>query len=97
MQSLSQRILHTVHAAAQLLKRIEHPTMKPIELIAKQIQNSSRTNDVVLDPFGGSGTTLIACEHLKRKCLTMELDPRYCDVIVKRWEELTGLKAERLT
>lgn len=71
--------------------------MKPVELIAKQIQNSSRKNELVLDPFGGSGTTLIACEHLKRKCLTMELDPKYCDVIVKRWEELTGLKAERLT
>lgn len=94
---IDDRTQTTVMQYDKPAKSIEHPTMKPIELIAKQIQNSSRTNEVVLDPFGGSGTTLIACEHLKRKCLTMELDPRYCDVIVKRWEELTGLKAERLT
>lgn len=94
---IDDRTQTTVMQYDKPAKSIEHPTMKPIELIAKQIQNSSRTNEVVLDPFGGSGTTLIACEHLKRKCLTMELDPRYCDVIVKRWEELTGQKAERLT
>lgn len=71
----------------------EHPTMKPVELFAYQINNSSKEHDVVLDIFGGSGTTLIACEQLNRSCYTMELDPKYCDVIIKRWENLTGEKA----
>lgn len=72
----------------------EHPTMKPVKLIARQVRNSSKVGDVVLDVFGGSGSTLIACEQLGRRCLTMELDPHYCDVIVKRWEALTGRKAQ---
>ena len=72
----------------------EHPTMKPIELITRSINNSSRMNDLVLDAFGGSGSTLIACEQTKRKARLIELDPKYCDVIVTRWENLTGLKAE---
>lgn len=71
-----------------------HPTMKPIPLIAELVNNSSRPNEWVLDAFGGSGTTLIACEQLGRKCAMMELDPGYCDVIVKRWEEFTGREAE---
>lgn len=71
----------------------EHPTMKPIELIGYQISNSSKDGDIVADLFGGSGSTLIACEQLKRRCYTMELDPKYCDVIIKRWETLTGNKA----
>jgi len=71
-----------------------HPTQKPIELAARAINNSSKENDIVLDPFGGSGSTLIACEQLNRKCYMMELDPIYCDVIIKRWEQLTGGKAE---
>jgi len=73
----------------------EHPTMKPVKLIARLIRNSSKPGWTVLDPFGGSGTTLIACEQLGRKCLTMELDPQYCDVIIARWERLTGLTAEK--
>ena len=72
----------------------EHPTMKPVELIAYQMNNSTRKGDVVLDLFGGSGTTLIAAEQLERTCCIMELDERYCDVIIKRWETLTGQKAE---
>lgn len=72
----------------------EHPTMKPVKLIARQVRNSSKVGDVVLDVFGGSGSTLIACEQLGRRCLTMELDPHYCDVIIKRWETLTGGKAQ---
>lgn len=72
----------------------DHPTMKPIALCAKCIRNSSQQGDVVLDLFGGSGSTLIACEQINRRCYTMELDPVYCDVIVKRWEMLTGRKAE---
>lgn len=71
-----------------------HPTMKPVKLIGYEIQNSSRVGDTVLDVFGGSGSTLIACEQLNRKCRTMELDPNYCKVIIKRWEQLTGKKAE---
>ncbi len=71
----------------------EHPTMKPVSLCAKAIENSSKAGDIVLDLFGGSGSTLIACEQLSRTCYMMELDPIYCDVIIKRWENLTGQKA----
>ena len=74
--------------------KYEHPTQKPVDLVARAIQNSSKENDLILDLFGGSGSTLIAAEQTKRKCYTMELDPKYCDVIVKRWETLTGEKAE---
>lgn len=74
-----------------------HPTMKPIELVSKAIQNSSLPNDKILDLFGGSGTTLIACEQLNRNCYMMEIDPHYCDVIIKRWEEFTGEKAELIS
>lgn len=73
-----------------------HPTMKPLSLIKKQIRNSSREGEVVLDLFGGSGTTLMACEEMRRKCYMMEYDPRYASKIVRRWEEETGLKAERI-
>ena len=75
----------------------EHPTMKPLALLAYQITNNTKGEDLVLDLFGGSGSTLIACEQLGRKCCMMELDPKYCDVIVKRWEELTGGKAELIS
>jgi site-specific DNA-methyltransferase (adenine-specific) len=71
-----------------------HPTMKPVELMEYQILNNTKGQDVVLDLFGGSGSTLIACEKTGRKARLMELDPKYCDVIVKRWEEFTGKKAE---
>lgn len=74
----------------------EHPTMKPVNLMARLIRNSTRDGGVVLDTFGGSGTTLIACEQLNRKCLMMELDPHYCDVILARWEKLTGQTAVKL-
>lgn len=70
-----------------------HPTMKPIALMIKQIQNSSRVGDKVLDLFGGSGSTLIACEELNRQCFMMEYDPKYVDVIIERWEQFTGKKA----
>jgi DNA modification methylase len=74
-------------------RNAEHPTMKPIDLLVYLIKNSSKENDLILDLFGGSGSTLIAAEQVKRRCYTMELDPKYCDVIVKRWELLTGEKA----
>jgi len=70
-----------------------HPTMKPIELIAYALNKSSKKNDVVLDCFGGSGSTLIACEQLNRKCYMCELDEHYCSVIIQRWENFTGEKA----
>ena len=71
----------------------EHPTMKPVELIERAIQNSSLAGQIVLDTFGGSGSTLIACEQTKRVARLIELSPKYCDVIVTRWENLTGEKA----
>lgn len=70
-----------------------HPTMKPIPLLAKLINDGSPAKGKVYDPFGGSGSTLIACEQLNRTCYMMEIDPVYCDVIVKRWENFTGQKA----
>ena len=73
-----------------------HPTMKPIALIANAILNSTKENANVLDVFGGSGSTLMACEETNRKCFMMELDPRYVDVIIERWEKYTGKKAVKL-
>ena len=72
----------------------EHPTMKPVALFEYQMLNNTKGGDIVLDSFGGSGTTLIAAEKNGRIAYLMELDPKYCDVIVKRWEEFTGKKAE---
>jgi DNA modification methylase len=74
-----------------------HPTQKPVALPEEAINNSSKGMDIVLDLFGGSGSTLIACEKVGRKARLMELDPKYCDVIVKRWEDFTGKKAELLS
>lgn len=71
-------------------KNTDHPTMKPIPLLAYPIQNSSMSNTLILDPFGGSGSTLIACEQTDRDCYTIELDEKYCDVIVKRYIEQVG-------
>jgi site-specific DNA-methyltransferase (adenine-specific) len=73
-----------------------HPTMKPIELAALGIQNSSSDGEAVLDLFGGSGTTLLASEQLGRRCLMVELEPHYVDVILARWEKATKAKAEKL-
>lgn len=75
----------------------EHPTMKPIELITRSIGNSSLARNLVLDPFGGSGSTLIAAEQTKRRARLMELDPKYCDVIITRWEAMTGQTAVLLS
>lgn len=71
----------------------QHPTMKPVALIERMLMNSSARGDTVLDPFGGSGSTLMACERLGRVCRTMELDPRFVDVIILRWQEATGREA----
>jgi DNA modification methylase len=67
-----------------------HPTMKPVALVERAVRNSSKSRDIVLDPFGGSGSTLIACEKTGRQARLIELDPRYCDVIVRRWQEWSG-------
>lgn len=75
------------------LKNDIHPTMKPVGLFDYQIKNNTKGGDIVLDLFGGSGTSVIACEQDGRTCYTMELDPRYVDAIIKRWENLTGEKA----
>lgn len=73
-----------------------HPTMKPIPLMARAIVNSTKKGDIVLDTFGGSGSTLMACEQMGRRCATIELDPAFADVIVARWEEYTGKEAVRI-
>ena len=73
-----------------------HPTMKPIELVVNAILNSSKEGDAVLDIFGGSGTTLMACEQTNRNCFMMELSPKYVDVIINRWETFTGQKAVKI-
>jgi len=75
----------------------KHPTQKPVELITYAIHNSSKADDIVMDLFGGSGSTLIACEKTNRICYMSELDPKYCDVIIKRWEDYTNQKAIKLT
>ena len=74
----------------------QHPTMKPVPLFARLMRNSSRPGERILDPFAGSGTTVIAAEQMGRRAMAMELDPRYCDVIISRWEALTGREAERI-
>jgi DNA modification methylase len=79
------------------LKNGLHPTMKPVELIARLITNSSKKNENVLDLFGGSGSTLMACEQLDRPCYMMEYDPKYVDVIIERWEAFTGDKAVKIS
>jgi DNA modification methylase len=71
----------------------EHPTMKPVELVERAIRNSSKTRDTILDPFAGSGTTAIACEKAGRQARLIELDPKYCDVVIRRWQEFSGKQA----
>lgn len=92
----SDRKQTTVMEFDKPAKSIEHPTMKPIPLFAYLIQNSSQENWNVYDSFGGSGTTIMACEQLGRNGFSMELDPHYCDIIINRWETYTGKKAEKI-
>ena len=91
---LSDRKQTTVLDFDRPTKNLEHPTMKPIALFAYELQNSAKKGALVLDLFGGSGTSIIACEQTGRKCYTMELDEHYCDVIITRWEKLTGKEAK---
>lgn len=74
----------------------EHPTMKPVKLFGMLIKNSSRVGEIVFDPFGGSGTTIVAAEQLNRVAYSIELEPHYCDVIIARWEKFTGRQAVKL-
>lgn len=92
---LSDRQSTTVIHEDKPIRSSMHPTMKPLRLLARQIRNSTRPGELVLDIFGGSGSTLMTCEQLGRTCYTVELDPKYCDVIVERWEQATGEKAVR--
>lgn len=75
----------------------DHPAMYPVELPWRCIKMHSDRGDIVLEPFSGSGTTIIACEQLERVCYAMEKSPEYCDLAAKRWEQFTGQKAERIT
>ena len=86
----SDKVSTTVLNEDKPTRNADHPTMKPLKLLARLVKNSSRQGDSVLDTFGGSGSTLITCEQLGRRCFTMELDPRYADVIVKRYINFTG-------
>lgn len=91
----SDRKQTTVLEFNKPLRNGDHPTMKPVDLFAYLIGNSSRPGDIVLDNFAGSGTTVIACENLGRRARAMELDPKYCDVIIGRWQAMTGGEAVR--
>lgn len=96
MEIYADRISTTVMNEDKPAANDLHPTMKPVKLMARQVANSSKKGWKVLDLFGGSGSTLMACEQLGRKCRMMEYDPKYCDVIISRWEAFTGRTAERL-
>ena len=91
-----ERIPTTVINCMKPNKDEDHPTMKPVRLFGYQMANSSRPGDIILDSFGGSGTTIVAAEQLGRKARLMEYDPHYSDVIIARWEKLTGQKAVKL-
>lgn len=93
----SDKVSSTIINENKPAKNDLHPTMKPIPLIARQVKNSSKMGEIVLDLFGGSGSTLITCEQVKRKCYMMEYDPVYADVIIARWEQFTGKTAVLLT
>lgn len=90
---LDEKMATTILREDKPVKNSDHPTMKPIKLLARLVKNSTKQKELVLDLFGGSGSTLITCEQLNRRCNMMEYDPKYADVIIKRWEALTGQKA----
>jgi DNA modification methylase len=93
---VKDRTQDTVWEIDRPARSAEHPTMKPVELVARAIRNSSKPGQLVYDPFAGSGTTLIAAEQTGRACRAMELDPRYAQVILERWGALSGVAAERV-
>lgn len=97
---LDLSVYHKYYVSDKLKGRKEagnvHPTIKPLEIIMDKLQICSQRNGIVVDLFGGSGSTLIACEKLKRNCVMFEMSPEYCDIIIARWEKLTGLTAEKI-
>lgn len=93
--AVANRTETTLWSIPRPKKSEHHPTTKPVELYARAIRNSSDKGQLVIEPFAGSGTGVIACEQLERRCVTTELDPGYCDVVVERWQNLTGEKATR--
>lgn len=93
---LGSDIPTTIFKENRPIKSDLHPTMKPLKLCGDMIRNSTKKDEIVLDLFGGSGSTLIACQQLQRVCYMMEYDPRYADVIIERWETFTGQKAKKL-
>ena len=97
LELTSDKIPTTVIYENKPTKNDIHPTMKPVKLIARLIRNSTRPKELVLDLFGGSGSTMIAAEQIDRRCFMMEFDPKYCDAILARWEKLTGEEAEKIT
>jgi len=92
----SDKVCKTVIDEDKVVVNSLHPTMKPIRLLARLIKNSCKQKELVLDLFGGSGSTLMACEQLDRVCYMMEFDPKYATVIIDRWEQFTGKKAIKL-
>lgn len=97
LELTSDKIPTTVIYENKPTKNDIHPTMKPVKLMARLIRNSTRPKELVLDLFGGSGSTMIAAEQIDRRCFMMEFDPKYCDAILARWEKLTGEEAEKIT
>lgn len=94
-QATIEEVVPTVHLFDKPARNEQHPTMKPVELIERQLTNSARRGDVVVDFFGGSGSTLLAAERLGLAARVLELEPRFVDVIVDRWQEYTGETAYR--
>ena len=92
----SDKISTTIIHEDKPNRSVEHPTMKPLQLLARHVKNSSKQEELILDIFGGSGSTMMTCEQLNRRCFMMELDPKYVDVIIERWEKFTGEKAVKL-
>jgi DNA modification methylase len=86
----------TVWEYARALRNTLHPTQKPLALVERAVLNSSNVGDIVYDGFGGSGTTLMACEATRRKCRMMEIEPSYCELILQRWKAVSGEKTEKL-
>ena len=97
LELTSDKIPTTVIYENKPTKNDIHPTMKPVKLMARLIRNSTRPKELVLDLFGGSGSTMIAAEQIDRRCFMMEFDPKYCDAILAQWEKLTGEEAEKIT
>ena len=97
LELLEEKTATTVIREPKPAASDEHPTMKPVKLFARLIRNSTRPGELILDTFGGSGTAIVAAEQLGRTCYTVELDPRYCDVIVDRWQKLTNKQAVRIS